>query len=482
MLGALVFSFLVTVDEHGRLVPDAAVAVPTQENGGISKDGLRITYHLRPGIRWQDGVPLTSADCAFTYEAIENPHNDLPSRAGYDEIRSVTTPDPATVVVTLKAPFSPITDAFLAPDYNYPILPKHLLARYADLNENAFNEHPIGSGPFRVVRWARGDHLTLERNADYFRGEPKTARIEIKFIPSYDTIVQQLQTHEIDAAPALAPFTYPRLERLERTRVVLTPEAGMVAVYFNTKSAVVGDARVRRALIEALDVPALLRDATYGVELPGDPMRGLFGWAYHPEKPPPFDLAGANALLDAAGWHRTASGVREKAGVPLALRYVASTATSAIYATTIQQALARVGADVSIKTFAPQLFFAPGAMGGPVFGGKYDLSVLTIYTGAGDPDTSPYLGCDQIPPSGFNLAAFCDGPLERAQRDDATTFDRARRERDMAVVERRLLDTLPIDVLAQLRQVTAVNDRMRGFSPTPLTPYARTWEWSLSAL
>jgi ABC-type transport system substrate-binding protein len=117
-----------------------------------------------------------------------------------------------------------------------------------------------------------------------------------------------------------------------------------------------------------------------------------------------------------------------------------------------------------------------------VFGGKYDLAVLTIFTGAGDPDTTPYLGCDQIPPNGFNLPAFCDPALERAQRDAVTTFDRARRARDMGVVERRLLETLPIDVLAQPRGVSAVSDRLKGFAPTALTPYARTWEWSLDPL
>ena len=105
-LGQLLYTFLVTVDNHGNQVPEAAREVPTRRNGGIAADGLRIVYHLRRDIRWQDGARLTARDCVFTFAAIANPRNNLPSRAGYDQIRSVTAPDDATVVVRLKQPYA----------------------------------------------------------------------------------------------------------------------------------------------------------------------------------------------------------------------------------------------------------------------------------------------------------------------------------------------------------------------------------------
>src|SRR5581483_8815234 len=103
-----IYDWLVTADARGELVPDLAAAVPTTANGGISRDGLTLTYHLRKGVRWQDGAPLTAADVAFTYAAVMNPRNDVLSREGFDVVSSVTAIDAATVRVRLKRRFSPI--------------------------------------------------------------------------------------------------------------------------------------------------------------------------------------------------------------------------------------------------------------------------------------------------------------------------------------------------------------------------------------
>src|SRR5579875_1420929 len=108
----LVYSGLTRYDEHGNLVPDLAAEVPTRANGGISSDGRVITYHLVHNARWQDGVPVTSADVKFTYNAIMNPNNDVVGRVLYEEIARVETPDPYTVRLVLKRPWAPVLDAF----------------------------------------------------------------------------------------------------------------------------------------------------------------------------------------------------------------------------------------------------------------------------------------------------------------------------------------------------------------------------------
>ena len=96
-------------------MPEVAREVPTVANRGISADGTRITFHLRHGVRWQDGIPLTSRDVVFTYRAVMNPRNAIPSRYGYDRISSVEAPDPYTVVVmTRSAVFADRVDSFSA--------------------------------------------------------------------------------------------------------------------------------------------------------------------------------------------------------------------------------------------------------------------------------------------------------------------------------------------------------------------------------
>ena len=107
MIGELGYSYLTNYDAHGTIVRDVAATVPTLANGGISRDGKRITYHLRRDVRWQDGVPFTSRDVVFTYRAIMNPNNTVPSRDAYDRIAWVRTPDRYSVIVELKRPYAP---------------------------------------------------------------------------------------------------------------------------------------------------------------------------------------------------------------------------------------------------------------------------------------------------------------------------------------------------------------------------------------
>ena len=109
----LIFNLLVTHDEHHHQIPDLAATVPTLQNGGISKDGLTITYQLRHGVKWHDGVPFTSKDVKFTWQAIMNPRNNVVSRRGYDQVASMDTPDDYTVVMHMKRIFPPAVDTHL---------------------------------------------------------------------------------------------------------------------------------------------------------------------------------------------------------------------------------------------------------------------------------------------------------------------------------------------------------------------------------
>ena len=183
-----VFDPLIATDPDGHDVPVLASVVPTLENGGIGRDGLTITYHLRHGVRWQDGAPFTSRDVQFTYRAIMNSKTNVTTRHGWDVIARVATPDEYTVVFTLKRPFAPAVHTFFAhSDATYFVLPAHLLEKYPDLNRVPFNSQPVGTGPFKVVRWVRGDHIDYVANDDYFLGKPKLRRVVYRFVPDENT-------------------------------------------------------------------------------------------------------------------------------------------------------------------------------------------------------------------------------------------------------------------------------------------------------
>src|SRR5205814_1173994 len=93
---------LISFDTAGKPFPVLATDVPTAENGGVSKDGQTITYHLRTGVKWADGQPFTSDDVKFSYDYIMKPDNQVSSRAGFDLVDSIQTPDAQTVIVHYK--------------------------------------------------------------------------------------------------------------------------------------------------------------------------------------------------------------------------------------------------------------------------------------------------------------------------------------------------------------------------------------------
>ncbi|HEY4439654.1 MAG TPA: peptide ABC transporter substrate-binding protein [Candidatus Elarobacter sp.] len=479
-LGTLVFSYLVRVDAAGTLVPDVATEVPTRANRGIAADGRHLVYHLRRGVRWHDGEPLTARDVLFTYRAVMNPRNNVPTRLGYDQIAAIAAPDPYTVRITLKQPFAPFVTYFLEPE-NFPILPAHLLADRASLNDAPFNRAPIGSGPYRVVSWARGERLTLAANPSYWRGKPAIETIVVRFIADEQTILTGLRTGEIDASFDLAPANAEIVRaQLPAAAVATYPIYGFGALIFNTRAAGVSDPRVRRALVAALDRDAIVRKVSRGSLRAADAPRGLFGWAYVPAiQPPRYDPDAAAAQLEAAGITLDAHGVRWYRGRPLLLdlAFDGSSAIARTTAVVVQEQAARAGLTLRLRSYTPVAFHALDALG-PLTSGRFALALDTVLTGY-DPETSWFFRCDQAPPNGSNYARWCDRAADAVQNDALTTFDRARRARDYRVVQERVAADVPVAFLWETAGLAVTPRTLHGFAPSPETPFEGVAGWQL---
>src|ERR1700678_2798597 len=397
-ISALVYSFLTRYDSNNRLVPDAAAAVPSIRNGGISRDGKTIVYHLRRGVKWQDGYPLTAEDVVFTYHASVNPANTLPAQSPYDPVANVSACRRYDVCVKLKRPYAPILSTFFGVD-GEPILPQHLLKRLRSLDGAAFNLAPVGSGPYRVEKWIRGDRLDLVANASYFAGKPKIERISIHFIPSHATILNELRSGEADANFFANPSEISSFQSLPDHRVIVTrnrPSCG--AIVFNLADPLVRSAQIRHALSYALDRDELAKKATSGLYDASTGVRGLFGWAYDPTA----DTIAPNptrtrSILTNAGWKVGADGIRAKNGLQLRLQlvfYGQSFAANAIVPLLVEHARA-VGIEIDAKPYDINQLFARN---GPLYHRLFQLALLGEQTGL-DPDPSEYVACDQHVPN-----------------------------------------------------------------------------------
>jgi peptide/nickel transport system substrate-binding protein len=466
---------LVSADANGNPVPDLAADVPTAGNGGISADGLTIRYRLRRNVRWQDGVPFTSADVKFTYAAIMNPENDIVSRHGYDVVRSVETPDAYTVVFRLKHRFAPFVDTvFGESDGPFCVLPAHLLAHRKNINEGPYNALPIGTGPFKVVRWVRGSQIEFARNDDYFRGKPKLERIVVKFIPDENAEVVQLRTHEVDWAFQVSVDAYKALRPMPASdvRLVLSPFNGYEAILFNTARGATKDVRVRRAIADALDKNLLVRKLTYGAAEPATQDLPPFLWAYDGTlRPTPYDPAAARKLLAAAGY-----GPERR--LALDLYFEQSSAINKILSVELQSLLQPLGVDLTLHPQLSSIYYGSYAQNGTLERGHYDLGLNTWISGL-DPDDSSQFTCDNIPPNGVNPTFFCNPAMDAAQTIALQTYGRPGRKAAYATVQRLLERDVPQDFLWWPKQIEAINPDLHGFAPNPVVETWNAWEWSI---
>ena len=478
---ALMLDPLVATDEKGRNVPVLAVVVPTLENGGISRDGLTITYRLRRGVRWQDGAPFTSHDVAFTYHAIMNPATAVGTRHGYDEIARVDTPDPYTAVFRLKRPFAPAVNTFFAnSDAPYQILPAHLLAKYHDLNRVPFNEKPVGTGPFKVARWSRGDRIDFVANDEYFLGKPKLRKIELHLVPDENTIVSQLRAHEVDWFAFASPRAYPQLKAIptEVTRPV--PINANDAIMLNTTHPPLDDPNVRRALGYAIDKRLLVKQTTFGTQLPATEDLPPFMWAFDPSAGTSgHHAAAANRLFDAAGWRRGADGIRMKGGrrFTLGLAFRSDSITDRNRSVLIAAMLHDAGIETELKGYATSLLYGPPGAG-ILADGKFDAGLQTWYAGS-DPDDSTQLTCDQVAPKGFNWSRYCNPAMDAAQHIALSHYDRPTRKAAYARIEQLLARDAPFVYLWWLRQIEATDTDLKGFRPNGIVESWNAYEWSI---
>jgi peptide/nickel transport system substrate-binding protein len=475
-LSRLMFDPLLDVDAKGRLVPALAIEVPTSADGGLSADGKTITYHLRRGVRWQDGTAFTSRDVRFTWRAIVDPRNDVPSTRGYDLIRSIDLPDPYTAVVHLRTVWAPaVATYFTYGVHPVPIVPAHLLEGRGPLDQSTFGVDPVGTGPYRLAGWQRGDHLTFAANDAYYRGAPKTASIVVREVPDINTDLTMLRTGDLDWS-LLSPAQRIALGAAPHIRFVYAPFSGFGAMAYNCAKPPFDDVHMRRAIAMAIDRGRLSRDITHGQYPVTDSDQPPFSWAYDPSvSEPRFDPRAADAALDALGWRRGPDGMRRKDGAPLQIVFATfPEGDTAVRTSVFVQAMLRDrGIDVTVKRVTVAQFYLPKSEGGLLLSGGFDLAYLAWRTGD-DPDDSDLVTCS----GASNFAGFCDRRIDALETSALSESSIAARKPLYDRIQALLAVDLPYLFLYAPTYGFAVRDDMGGLDPTPYSPTWNAYEWT----
>ena len=468
----LIYDPLIACDRAGRAIPALAAVVPTRENGGIARDGLTITYHLRRDVRWHDGAPFTSADVAASFKAVMDPRSIVQSRHGYDAVARVETPDWYTVRFRLKRPFAPfVGTVFAESDAPYYLAPAHLLR--GPLARSTLNAAAVGTGPYRFARWSRGDRLELAANDVYWNGKPSIPRITIRFIADENTQLVGLRVGDLDGVIGLSANAAVQARAIPHVRVNTAPLNAYWGVMMNNSPGhPTADVRVRRALAAAIDAASFRNNVTHGFYAPANADLPPVLWAADPAlRPIAHDPAGARRMLAAAGY-----GPQRPLALDLAI--LQASQTHRIEAVALQSELKAVGVEVRVHSYLGNVFDAPPSQGGILTRGRYDMALYGWYAGM-DPDDSGQFLCDQRPPNGYDHSFYCSAAMDAAQRDALGSYDQAARKRAYARIEALLLRDVPIAFLGSPVAISALRDELGGFSPSLVTQTANAQRWTL---
>ena len=469
---------LVTNDERMNIIPVLAAELPTLANGGVrmrNDGGMDVTWKLRAGVRWHDGVPHTAADVKFTVDAINKGDWKPESVDGFDRITSVDTPDSLTAVVHYKEVYAPYLLQFVR-----GTLPRHLLEGH-DLNTaNDYNRAPLGTGPYRVKEWRTGEYILLEKVPDYWRGAeyPRIRQLLFRFVTNTTTRINQLKAGEVDMVALVAWDKVRELRAVPRLRLNHVVGNGYEHVTLNQRHfPAFADVRVRQALAHAVDRELLVRTVLDDeVEIVNGPVQPLSA-AYEPNvRTYPYDTARADALLTEAGWTRGADGIRTKGGARLAFTLItqAGFAIRENVAQTLQQSFAAVGVDLSVRLMDGT------TISGTWFAGEFDAMLHWWQMGA-DPELTLFFAGDRMPPAGRNINYVNDPALTELLYRSDRTADLPTRNALLREAQRRIAELAPEIVLYNTAKVDAVPATLKHFTgnPTNAGPFWNVHLWEI---
>jgi peptide/nickel transport system substrate-binding protein len=394
-------------DEEGNLVPMLAAEVPSRQNGGLSADGMSVTWKLKQGVKWHDGKPFTADDCVFNWEYASDPATAAVTIGSYKDVK-VQKLDDYTVVVRFAKPTPFWADAFVGT--RGMLIPKHLFNDYkgAKSREAPTNLKPVGTGPYRFVDFKPGDIVKGELNRDYhFENRPHFDTIEMKGGGDAVSAARAvIQTGEYDYAwnMQVEDEILQRLEKGGKGVAVITAGGNIEHIQLNTtdpwtevdgeRSSIktthplLSDSAVRQALAVLVDRKSV-EDHIYGrtgvatgnfLNNPERFRSKNTKWEFNVEK--------ANQLLEAAGWKKGPDGIRAKEGKKLKLVYQTSINTprqknQAI----VKQACQKAGIEVEIKSVMASVYFSSDVANPDTYTKFYcDIQMYTTTMTQPDPE------------------------------------------------------------------------------------------------
>ncbi|HST50877.1 MAG TPA: ABC transporter substrate-binding protein [Pyrinomonadaceae bacterium] len=394
-LRQLMFNSLLKKNEKFEYVGDLA------DGYQISEDGKTVTFKLHEGVTFHDGKPLTSADAKYTldslfasgkkkaapfFEAISTNVNNAgasaaaaatppaegKAAASQPYITSVEAPDPLTLVIHLRKPWSSLLGNLVS----VPVIPQG--------SADAQKTHPVGSGPFKFVNYDESQQIVdLAAFDGYWQGAPQIKELRVRAILDANTLQAELQSGHVDLASGasnLSPDSYKFLGQDSKLQVKQFPGANVTYLGFNCEHPPLDNVKVRQAIAFAIDRESIVRDLLLGQARVANSILPESSWAYDAGQTYTYDTARAKQLLDEAGFRDPdGDGPQMRFQKPISFKISAGNAAVSQYAGVIQNSLKSIGVPVEIETLETATLIQQ------LRDGQYDIGTLRWVGGNQDP-------------------------------------------------------------------------------------------------
>ena len=456
-IASLCYNGLVKYDKNLNLVGDLA------ESWDISQDNLTITFHLRKGVKWQDGMEFTADDVLFGYQTIVNPNTPTAYAGDFQEVDKAEVIDKYTFRVKYKKPFAP----GLASWGYVVVLPKHILEGQ-DITKSLLTRSPMGNGAYKLKEWKAGEKIELVSHHDYFEGRPYLDGFIYKIIPDTATMFLELQAGNIDFM-GLSPLQYLRQTETKAFQENFRKYKYLAFAYtymgFNLLNPLFQDKRVRQAISYAINKNEILEGVLLGL---GEVATGTYKpgtWQYNPTvKTYPYDPEKTKALLKEAGWVDTdGDGILEKDGKHFEFTVILNQGNNERRKTAeiIQRRLADVGIKIKIRTLEWATFI------NEYIDKKNFEATILGWTIGQDPDLFDMWHSSKTHYKELNFISYKNEEVDGLIMEGRHTFDLEKRKKAYFRIQEILAEDQPYVFLYVPYALPIIHKRFRGIEPAP---------------
>lgn len=455
-ISGYIFNGLTKYDKDIKIIGDLAAS------WDISPDGLKITFHLRRGVKWHDGAEFTAEDVLFTYKTVTNPNIPTPYSSIYGPVKKVEMLNRYTIKITYKEPYAPALES-----WGMGIIPKHVLEG-KDLTSPEVNRHPVGTGPYKLKEWVTGQKIVLEVFTDYFEKKPNIDRFIARIIPDTATMFLELKFGGID----FMGITPPQYKLQANTdffnkyfQKFRYPAFGYTYLGYNLLNPMFSDKRVRQAIAHAVNKNEIIAGVLLSY---GTPCTGPFppeSWAFNSSvKDYEYNPDKTIKILSELGWKKNARGLLEKNGKTFTFTVITNQGNESRLkaAQIIKEQMKKVGIEMNIKVLEWQ------AMLHEFIDKKRFEAVIMGWALSRDPDIYDIWHSSKTKEGEFNFISYKNEEIDRLLIEGRQTFDMTKRKKIYHRIHEILAEEQPCTFLYVPDALPVLHKRFKGVEKAPI--------------